>query len=249
MNKVCIWTQTYGSNREELFDYHALDKFDIEFRNNFHNLFTFHNCSDDFYEKIQNCNFLSQIQNKTLLRYNGINYTECVKKSINYIKDLGYDYMVYHEDDSFMQFSPFYESEKYPTLLKLIELIKNSDFNMINLEWRGQHWFHSSPTIKFDDLTIYKTTSRDFGDIKYWQFDGGAYVAKINYLLENLYDDDYFKIGDSWTGERYLQSKWSKNTYDRFTLPFGIYSRYNLLGRNSDYDMNKEKLKNIFYEN
>ena len=33
--KICVFTQTYSNNRQELFKYHELDYLDIEFRNNF----------------------------------------------------------------------------------------------------------------------------------------------------------------------------------------------------------------------
>jgi hypothetical protein len=47
MNKVAVFTQTYGNNIQEIFVYRIKDKNFIDFIKNFDSFLCFHNCSDD----------------------------------------------------------------------------------------------------------------------------------------------------------------------------------------------------------
>ena len=95
MKKICVFTQTYSDDRKILFDYHNLDKQDIKFRNNFDNLFTFHNCSEEYRNEIINCDYFKKINNIEFAVYNDITYTETLKLTMELLKKKGYDYIIF----------------------------------------------------------------------------------------------------------------------------------------------------------
>jgi len=232
------------------------DFYDIKFRNNFDNIFTFHNCSEHTIDKLKKYDFFNEIKNKEFIIYNNINYTESLKKTIYHLKENGYTHIIYCEDDSLFQFGLNDTNDRHIILDDLINFIKENDkFGMINLEWNGG-WegFYSRrmdneiKNYKYNNLNIFETKSIDWStDSTLYAFDGGAYVAKIDYLIDNLYDDGYFSQGDSWSGERYLNNKWKQKEYERLTTNLPIYKRYNILGKNS-WNRNEElkTLKNLF---
>jgi hypothetical protein len=243
MNKVCFWTQTYGNDRKELFEFHSFDKFDIDLRNNFHSIFTFHNCSDDYFEEVSNCDYLNSIVSKELIRFNGISYTECCKNIIEYLKEQGFEYLIFSQDDSFFQFSQYNKPYNF-NIEDIVNIFESNTLEMLNLEW-SNNYLKKDDYYELNFFKIYKTTSKDFENFGAYSFDDNAFFSKIDFISENLFDEQYFSKGDIWNAEQYLNEKWRKKEYPRFILNFGLYKRYNLLGRNTNPEYRNE-LNKIF---
>lgn len=83
-----------------------------------------------------------------------------------------------------------------------------------------------------------------------WSFDDGPYIANIKFLLDEIYDNNYFNIGDIWTAENYLNNKISKNRIQRLTTNISLYNRFNLVGRNiQDRNLSIERLEKNLNKN
>ncbi len=254
--------QTYGSGRDELFFYHSLDKFDIFFRNNFDNLFSFHNCSEDTINNLKKFEFFDKIKNKEFILYNGITYTETLKRTLLYLKNNGYTHVIYIQDDSLSIFNESRFEERMLEIEDLLDYFKNENIQMLNLEYeidflceKNNHEYHHKITKEsiekkeYKNLEIVNTTSIDFKERGLWSFDDGAYIANIDFLFDNLYDNVYFQKGDIWSAENYLNQKWSLNKYTRNLSSISLYRRFNIVGRNSNRNVDIQNLNNLFLKN
>jgi len=245
MNKnICIFTQTYGNDRKTLFDYHNHDHMDIEFRNSFQmNLYSFHNSDESYINELLSYTYLSNINNLKTLRYNNISYTETWRQSLIKIEEMGADYVIFMQDDCF-------NISNKKTIEGFIRFIKNEDFDMLSLECPFEELNTDSKEIIYTDneLNIFKTTSDDFVNRGYFSFDDAPYVAKIDFIKEHIYDENYYSCGDIWGAEAYLNNKIRQNKILRYTSNNPIYRRFNIIGRNA---WNKEheisRLKKILH--
>ena len=226
MKKICVFTQTYSNDRKELFEYHCKDQSDIDFRNQFDlNLYFFHNCSDEYVNMLLASNYFQKIKNLQIIRQNDISYTDSFKEALRIIYKNNFDYMIFLQDDSLT---------KNNINQKLIDFIKNEEFNMLNLEMTPKDLKATSEIMYRDgDLEIYDTTSEDFVKRGWYAFDDGGYVANVKFILTHLYDEEYLLKGNVWDAETYLNSKIEKTPIQRLTTNNNFYWRYNILGRNN----------------
>lgn len=240
MKKICIFTQTYGNNRGELYKYHNLDYYDIYFRNNFDNVYCFHNSTKDFINEIVLYPYFKKIQNIDYIEYNLITYTESFKNTLIWLKNNNYDYLIFLQDDCFLI--------NNDNLDELITFIKHNDFDMLNLEMTPKDIkIEPSVLYKNNDFKVYNTNSNDFKNRGWFAFDDGAYVANIEFLLKEIYDDTYFGKNDIWEAENYLNQKISNKLIQRLTTNVNFYNRINIIGHNNwDRINNLEILKNKF---
>lgn len=224
--KICVFSQTYSNNRLELFNYHSKDDTDILFRNNFDlTLYSFHNC-DRFYSKnLLNLDYFKNITNLETIFYDNISYTESFKKTLDFLLENGFNYIIFLQDDCLTN---------YDINEELIELIKNEEFDMLNLEVSISN-LNNMINIKYikNDFEVYETSSNDFIKNGLWAFDDGPYVANINFLIDKVYDGNYFNKNDIWSAESYLNEKIKNNPIQRLTVNNKFYRRYNILGPNS----------------
>ena len=240
MRKICVFTQTYSNDREELFKYHCKDQSDIDFRNQFDlNLYSFHNSPDEYVKELLECDYFKKIKNLKVIRQNNISYTESFKEALRFIYKNSFDYMIFLQDDSLT---------KNDINEKLVDYIKNEDFDMLNLELTPEDLKTSKEIIyKSGDLEIYNTTSEDFTKRGWYAFDDGGYVANVKFVLTDLYNEEYLLKGDIWTAETYLNSKIENKPIQRLTTNNNFYWRYNILGRhNWDRDNLLKELKERF---
>lgn len=227
--KICIFTQTYSNNRIELFTYHELYKLDIDFRNSFdYNLYSFHNSDDNYINEINKFNYFNKIKNIEVISYRNTSYTETFRQTLQKISNLGFDYMVFLQDDCFT-------TDKDIEIEELLKFIKNVDFNMLNLETNVSFLNLKEEEIYYESngFIVYNTTSDDFKNRGWWSFDDGPYIANIKFLLDEIYDETYFNIGDIWTAENYINNKISKTKIERLTTNISLYNRFNLVGINT----------------
>lgn len=228
MKKICVFTQTYANNRQELYYYHNNDIVDILFRNNFENLYSFHNSSNDYTKSILENNYFSELKKLKLFRYNNISYTKSFKNTLNYFVENNFEYLIFLQDDCF-------NLSKSVDIEELNKFIFNNDFEMLNLETTLVDLKIENKEIFYEnnDFKVYNTSSEDFKNRGWYAFDDGAYVANINFLLKYVYDNNYFNIGDIWKSENYLNEKITANKIQRLTTNVNFYNRINIVGPNN----------------
>jgi hypothetical protein len=252
MNNIIIFTQTYSDDRKILFDIHNYDEQDIKFRNNFDNLYVFHNCSDSYIEEIKNSNYLKSINNIRYLKYNGINYMESFRKTMNLIKN-EYNYLMFIQDDCFTNTNDHLE--------EIVKFIINENYLMLNLETELNI---NNIYYKNNDFIVYNTNSVDFSNSidnsnsyynydpstekHYWCFDDGPYVANIDFLNNYLYDENYYNnYTNILDGEIYLMEKIKNNPIQRLTMNKYLYKRRNIVGPHvENFNSDMSYLKNRF---
>lgn len=226
MRKICVFSQTYSNDRDELFKYHCKDQSDINFRNQFDlNLYSFHNCSDEYVNNLLKCDFFQKIKNLKVFRQNNVSYTDSFKEALRFIYKNDFDYMIFLQDDSLT---------KNDIDQKLVDFIKNEKFDMLNLELTPEDLKTTSEIIyRSGDFEVYNTTSEDFVKRGWYAFDDGGYAANVKFILTDLYNQEYLSKGDIWNAETYLNSKVQNKPIQRLTTSNNFYWRYNILGRNN----------------
>jgi hypothetical protein len=245
MKKICVITQTYSDNRIELFNYHNLDENDNYFRNKFDgNIYTFHNLSDEYYETLIKMDYFKNLNNLSLIRYNNISYPQTFKKTLSTLIKQGYEYVMFLQDDVFTitKDKIIYD--------EIYDFIQNNDFDMLNLETEYLSLNTEKEILhKNSNIVVYNTDSSDYVKRGWFSFDDGPYIAKIEYIHDNIYDDYYFNYHDIWSAENYLNSKVKNIIIQRFTFNKAIYRRFNLIGPNNwDFENDKKILEKYFYE-
>ena len=230
MKKICVFTQTYSDDRSELFEYHNLDKDDVKFRNLFDlNIYSFHNCSDTYKNNITNSQYFRSIENLEIIAYDNISYTESWKRTLNLLLEKGIEYLVFLQDDCFTK------NTNSNQITEIYEFIKNNDFDMLNLECNFDDLKTESvdKVYSSNELSVYDTSSYHFNKRGLYSFDDGPYIAKLDFIINKIYDDNYYSIGDIWNAENYINSKINNSIIQRYTTNIPIYNRYNILGRNN----------------
>ena len=238
---LCSFTQTYSDNRSELFHYHNKDKTDIYFRNKLDkNYYIFHNSPQSYIENITKNNYFSDMKNIDIITYNNISYTHSFYNTLQKVKQDGFKYMFFLQDDVFSLVN-----EKL--IDELIDFVKNNSFDMLNIEYTDINT--EAPIIYSNDsLKIYNTTSDDFKmkkveENKYmWAFDDGPYVANVDFLINVVYDSIFFGKNDIWSAEYYLNQKIYNNKIQRLTTNNRFFERIGIVGPNA-WDRHNELIK------
>lgn len=232
---LCSFTQTYSNNRNELFYYHNKDKTDIYFRNKLDkNYYIFHNSPHNYIEHIIQNEYFNKIKNLDVITYNNISYTHSFFNTLKKIKQDGYKYMVFLQDDVFSLVN-----EK--VIDELLDFVKNNTFDMLNIEVPNIN-IHTPIIYSNNNIKIYNTTSDDFVNKKLWAFDDGPYVANIDFLINKIYDVNYFQFYDIWKAEGYLNQKITNNKIQRLTSNISFFERIGIVGPNA-WNRNNELIK------
>jgi hypothetical protein len=248
LKRVCTFTQTYSNNRQELYNYHNLDKNDIKFRNLVDkNFYVFHNSPEEYISEILDYPYFKSIKNLEIIKYRDLSYTETLKRTFKQIQEEGFDYVVFLQDDVFTNIDSKMNIEQF------IHFIKTADqFQMLNIEKSLSDLLIVDHPMYYQnyDVRIYTTNSSDFQRIGLWPFDDGPYIAQIDFIFD-LYDNDFFSTGSVWDAEGYICKKVGEKRIPRFTCNHALYCRYDLIGKNiwprkrMESLANLEKLKEI----
>jgi len=225
---ICSFTQTYSNNRNELYEFHNKDINDIYFRNKLDkNYYAFHNSDNEYMSKILNSDYFKQMNNLEVIMYRDISYTESFYKTLQKLKNDGVKYLFFLQDDVFSM-------ESTEVIDALIDYVKNNEFDMLNIEKEYIDLKTQPKNIIYSNnkLTIYDTDSNDFKNIGIWSYDDGPYVARVDYLINNVYDPEYFMKGDIWEAEGYLFRRISDNKIQRYTTNYTIFRRFVIVGKN-----------------
>lgn len=153
---------------------------------------------------------------------------------------MGIKYILFLQDDCFIKENI---TKKYCD--DIFNIIKTTDFKIINLETKVD-------TILPDHSQREKLLLNVCGDIKIYKTDTektlwGDYpfIADINYLLNEVYDDDYFNEKDIWWAEFNLSRKLlGDKKIEMYSLNIPLYSRRGLCGR-SGHEHFKDNIKKL----
>jgi len=103
--------------------------------------------------------------------------------------------------------------------------------------------------IKEDNgFKTYASTSVDFLKATKWAWDDGPFVARIDWLLDKVYDSIYLDSGNIGRGEAYLNRKIKRMDIERITTNLPIYKRYSIVGASSEWAgiRHRKELKDLF---
>ena len=239
---ICSFSQTYSDERNTLFQYHEYDSHDIMFRNKLKkSYYAFHNCTQNNKEKLLKSKYFTEQNNLQEINYENMTYPQTFYETLQYLKSEKVNYICFLQDD-------VYCMTNKNILDELLKFIHKGNFNMLNLEVQGYELEPQKKCIyQCNNFCVYNTTSQDFQNTKgFWSFDDGPYIAKIDYLLNNIYDDEYFSKENIWDAEAYINEKIKKHPIERFTTNHTIFKRCNIIGPNAN-NMNYEieNLRNI----
>ena len=216
--KICSFTQTYNNNRNIIYKFKQYDDTDNYFRNKLdHNIYAFHGVDEKTAQTINNNPFLNKTQFE-IFTYNGeIPYTQTYKQSLLKIKEKGYSYIVFLQDDVFSvnQLKKDWDD--------LFHIIQTEKFNLLNLETVHDSLENYKILYQKGNIKIYETMTSNkylFGDY--------PFIGNIDYLLSEIYDEQYFN-------EPYLQKAEYDLSYRLKSVPsyscnFQFYQRENLCG-------------------
>ena len=236
---ICAFTQTYSSDRQELFDYHDKAEVDIRFRNKLDgNYYAFHNSNETYKTRMCARPYFRSIERMTILTYNDMTYPRSLLLTLIKCRNDGVKYLFFLQDDVFSLVDDKVMDE-------LLYFVRNTEFDMLNIDVNDVNT--SAPVIySAEKLKIYNTTSVDFVNSKMWAFDDGPYVARVDFLIKTLYDSTYFSMNDIWTAEVYLNRKIHGRPIQRLSTNLNIFRRFNIVGRNLDREFNLDWLNRIF---
>lgn len=236
---ICSFTQTYSSDRRELFDYHDKDAVDIRFRNKLDgNYYAFHNSQEKYKTQICNRPYFHSIERMTILTYNDVTYPHSLLQTLMRCRKDGAKYLFFLQDDVFSLADDKVMDE-------LLHFVRTHEFDMLNIDVNDVNT--DAPVIySAKNLKIYNTSSIDFMNKKMWPFDDGPYVANVDFLIRVLYDSTYFSMPDIWSAEVYLCRKIRDRPIQRLSTNINIFRRFNIVGRNLDREFNLNWLNRIF---
>ncbi len=248
MRKFCVFTQTYGDDRIEIFDYRKLDKVDIFFRNHFDlNYYSFHNSSDRYINEVKKDKYFSLLRNVEFNSFREIEYSHILRDHIfKYLNENGFTHFIYLQDDVFStsKINPDFK------IKELIDFIRNGEYNMIYLEKSADQIGveEDRRIIENNGFKIYSSTSSDFKKSTGWAWDDGPFVSRIDWLLDKVYDKIYLDSGSIGKGESYLNRKIKRAGIERLTTNFPIYKRYSIVGASSEWAgiRHRKELSDLF---
>ena len=238
---ICSYTQTYSDNRVELCEFHNKDCTDIRFRNKLdNNYFVFHNSSDTYRNTVCGFKYFQHIEKKTILSYDHISYTQSLYRTFQRMKDDGYTYVVFLQDDVFC-------TTDDPMIDKLVHSIRHNSFDMLSLEYSAIN--PTAPIVySSDDFHVYGTTSEDFKSKKLWPFDDGPYVANIDFIMNTLFDGTHLSKNDIWNAEFYIRDKIDRRPIQRLTTNYIMFKRFDIVGPNANREVNRTMLVHNLFE-
>jgi len=226
---IASLTFTYGDEREDIFKYKQKDSIDKLLRSELdYNLYIFHNSSEKYIENIRLTGYLNDFK----IKFGSISgtYPQALKIALQLLKDKGVKKLLFLQDDVFSVTSDVEQ------LYDLINFVKKTDLNYLNLE---QAFDDKSIEIlsKQKTFKIFNTNTDFFKQRKLWSFDDGPYYASMDFILNELYDETYFSYPDIWSAEWYLKYKFDNKNILRPVTDTTFFRRVNFLGKN---DWNKE---------
>jgi hypothetical protein len=222
---IASLTFTYGTDRLDIYKYKQKDNIDKTLRNNLDlNFYLFHNSNNNYIQTVRELGYLNEFN----LKFGAIegSYPSALKAALDLLKNKGIKKIFFLQDDVF---SVVRDKEK---ITNLISFAKETSINYLNLE---QTFDDSSLQIQetLKTFSILKTDTQYFKDKKLWPFDDAPYFANLDYIINEIYDNNYFSYPDIWSAEWYLKSKFENKNISRPVANVQFFRRVNFLGKNN----------------
>lgn len=246
---IASFTQTYGNNRIlEL----LLLKYDI-IGNTFRNkcdliIFSFHNCSENFVKA--GTKILEEIYLPSKLKilvYNNISYLDSVRKTLKFLRENKYDYILQIQDDQ--------HGINSQENISKIELINNMFDFLADYKPYFFHIFSNEGGPKFNKIiplqivnvsetVFYKYNSKEFSKKNIYSWNDGTYFAKTDFL-QNLFNLNLDE--DVWQIEVQLKQLFDTNEIIRWGSDKIYFKASNIHGKNINRNLSLEdNLKRFF---
>jgi hypothetical protein len=249
--KIASFTQTYGDKR--LLELYLLqfDKIGNYFRNKCDIIiFSFHNCPNHFYEigkqileKIYDNNKL------LLLRYDNISYLDCIRNTIELLKNKNIDYILQIQDDQhgINTIENINNISFIDDIYKFININKPELLNIFSDE--GDKKINNIEPIDeiiINNTEFYSYDSRLFKNKNIYSWNDGTYFASIG-LLDKLFKNNL--SNDVWRIELELKYIFDNNYYMRWGINRIYFKASNIHGKNINNKLSiEENLKRFFGE-
>jgi len=226
---IAVFTQTYGDDRRELYQIREKDNLLNYFVSSFDmNIYSFHNCSSqtiDFFKSINKMN------NTKYYELNNLSYTDSLKFIIDELKKFNCTKLIFLQDDVFT----FNQSKE--ELDVIINYIKFGKSPLINLEmnvsdFKSDIKNNKNPIFNENGVEIYKFFTKDFSENGRYSFDDAPFSIDFD-LINVIFDDQFFTMGDVWRGEMYNNEKFKIINFPRYCTNKIFLKRYNIVGRNN----------------
>lgn len=238
------FTQTYGNNRNKLYEIYSKDNRLIEFKNMFDkNIHSFHNCDSSTIDYFKSIN---PIQNTEYLEFGDVDYTDTILYLQNYLNQIGCTHFLWTQDDSFsaendnldfnelIQFINTYDDNLMISLANSTEFIKYTEIGYVNGNWETLNpnpFKNPSIVHQFsNDYVLYEANTTDYRKVGIWSLDDTPYICTID-IFNNLYNQDYIDAKNVWDAEIVLGERFEQELIPRYLFNKKIFMNYNIIGQ------------------
>lgn len=249
--KKAAFTQTYGKDRELEFKLLKYDTIGNAFRNSCDIIiFSFHNCPMYFIQKMLHEYLMKLYDPKKLVIkiYDMISYKESIIRTLQYLKEENFDYILQIQDDQF----GLNTSENIRIVKSVItqtnQFLKEKNPYLL-------HIFSDEGNNKIPRLDEYKDSffnfdSRFFQWANIYSWNDGTYFANVEYLY-NLFINipgNVMNVGDDvWSIEMYLKRLFDNQYHERWGWRWCLFKAANIHGRNVNRSLTlKDNLLRFF---
>ena len=232
--KIASFTQTYGNERilELLLLKH--DNIGNYFRNNCDIIiFSFHNCPKDFIEK--GSKILNEIYEKNKLKiliYNDISYLESIRKTLKYLKDNNFDYILQIQDDQH-GINTKENTNNITQINDCFTFLKNNNIDLLHIfSNEGNRYKNNMIPLsenKINDTIFYCYDTRDFKYKNMYSWNDGTYFGKVTFI-DKLFNLDL--PHNVWNIEFTLKTIFDNNKLFRWGFDKEYFKASNLHGKN-----------------
>lgn len=221
--KICSFTQTYNNDRNIIYKFKQYDDTDNYFRNKLsHNIYSFHGTNEQTRRNIINNPFLERTPFEIFTYPITMSYTHTYKQSLLKIKEKGYSYILFLQDDVFTV------NQCKQDWDDLFHIIQNESFNLLSLETVYKSLENYKILFNRGNVNIYDTfTSTTCNE---YMFGGFPFIANIDYLLSEMYDEEFFNC-DFKTVEYFLSYR--LKSVPCYSCNFQFYEKHNLCGQSN----------------
>jgi hypothetical protein len=230
MRAFASLTQTYGEDRGLLFKYKAWDAQDLALRRSLgRNLLVFHGSPPAFREAVERGAFFREGGFEAGEYAADVPYPRTLERTLRRLHGEGVRSVCFLQDDAF-------SVPAGAGLEDLCAFLSGSDFPLLSLELTSREVDLSRTPVVWQGrrLRVHEASSEDFRGAGIWAMDDGPFVADLDFLLRDVYDETYFAMPDVWSAEAYLREKVEKRPIPRWATNLHFYWRVNLIGRYTD---------------
>jgi hypothetical protein len=221
-------TQTYGDGRLLVFKYKSWDVEDVAFRRRLgRNLLVFHGSPAPFRRAVEDGAFFRDGLFEADEVAAEVPYPRTLERTLRRLRGEGVRTILFLQDDAFsLRAGAGFDD--------LHAFASAHDFPMLSLELTSREVDVAQRRVVFEGskLRVHEASSEDFRKAGIWAMDDGPFLANLDFLLQEVYDETYFSMPDVWSAEAYLKEKVEKQPIPRWAGNVRFWWRVNLVGPN-----------------